>query len=130
VERYRPIGKLIAPVIAGHHAGLANWLPSEGERTPVSTRLANPVGLNEPKLSLDQPGALQGEYHLMPGELTDAKVALRVGLGRRAAADVRVGIDKSQIRTLPNGEADFRRRRPSHIWVIGFQVISLSAAML
>jgi CRISPR-associated endonuclease/helicase Cas3 len=47
VEHYGPTGKLIAPAIAGHHAGLANWLPSEGEKTPVSTRLANAAGISD-----------------------------------------------------------------------------------
>lgn len=38
VDRYRRIGKILAPGLAGHHAGLANW-SGEGERKPLKDRL-------------------------------------------------------------------------------------------
>ena len=38
VDRFSRIGKMLAPGIAGHHAGMANW-SGEGERTPLEERL-------------------------------------------------------------------------------------------
>lgn len=38
IDRYRRIGKILAPGIAGHHAGMANW-SGEGQRTPLEARL-------------------------------------------------------------------------------------------
>ena len=38
VDRYGRIGKILAPGIAGHHAGMANW-SGEGERVPLEDRL-------------------------------------------------------------------------------------------
>ena len=38
IDRYGRIGRLLAPGIAGHHAGMANW-SGEGRRTPLEDRL-------------------------------------------------------------------------------------------
>ena len=38
IHRYGRIGKILAPGIAGHHTGMANW-SGEGERTPLEDRL-------------------------------------------------------------------------------------------
>ena len=42
VERFGPLGALIAYAIAGHHAGLANGR-GEGERSPLYERIAAPL---------------------------------------------------------------------------------------
>lgn len=48
LERFGPLGYLIAYAIAGHHAGLANGVGDNGERTSLSVRLR---GLGLPPLA-------------------------------------------------------------------------------
>lgn len=50
VDRYRRSGKILAPGIAGHHAGMANW-SGEGRRTPLEARLA---GARDPDPAWEQ----------------------------------------------------------------------------
>ena len=38
IDRYGRVGSILAPGIAGHHAGMANW-SGEGERVPLEDRL-------------------------------------------------------------------------------------------
>jgi hypothetical protein len=59
----------------------------------------------QPRLAPDEPGALQGEHHLVYGGRAHPEVALHVGLGRRAAVDSGVGVDEGQVLTLLVGEA-------------------------
>ena len=61
IDRYRGIGKILAPGIAGHHAGMANW-SGEGERTPYAR--------DGVLLWLDRfHGTREGELH-RPADLT------------------------------------------------------------
>jgi DNA-binding transcriptional LysR family regulator len=48
----------------------------------------------------DQPGALQGEHHLVDGRRGDAEVALQVGFGGRAAEHLGVGMDEGEVLAL------------------------------
>jgi hypothetical protein len=57
----------------------------------------------------DQPGALQGERHLVNGRQPHLEVALHVGRGRRPAVDWLVGIDEGKGLPLRIGEAGLRR---------------------
>ena len=48
IERFGPIGALLAYGIAGHHAGLANG-SGEGERTPLYQRISSPLPMLLPE---------------------------------------------------------------------------------
>src|SRR5215207_3068965 len=67
----------------------------------------------EARLTPDQPGALQCEYHLVNRGRAHLEVALDIGLGWRPAVDPHVGIDEGQVLTLRVGEAGLRKRHPS-----------------
>jgi transposase len=51
-------------------------------------------------LASDEAGVLEGEHHLMDRRRCDAEMALEIGLGGRAAGDLCVGVDESQILAL------------------------------
>src|SRR5215207_3890089 len=70
----------------------------------------------EAGLSPDQPGALEGEHHLVSGRRAHAEVTLHVGLGRRTAVDTRVGVEEGQIRTLLVGQTGPKGRHSSRIY--------------
>ncbi len=48
----------------------------------------------------DKPGFFEREQHLVDGGRGDLEEALHVGLGRRAAVDQRIGVDKREILAL------------------------------
>jgi hypothetical protein len=48
----------------------------------------------------------------MDGRRADAEVTLDIGFGGRASEHARVGVDESQVLTLPFGEAWARRAGP------------------
>src|SRR5262249_30807487 len=67
-ERYAQLGRLLAYVIAGHHAGLANGT-GDGSPTPLDLRL-------DPRRYLDVPAASGWEHEIaLPGELAWAPPA-------------------------------------------------------
>jgi CRISPR-associated endonuclease Cas3-HD len=45
-ERYAALGKLIAPAIAGHHAGLADWLPGDEQHSLIARAVLDPMPSN------------------------------------------------------------------------------------
>jgi len=51
-------------------------------------------------LASDQSGAFEGKNHLMDRGRRHTKEALEIGLGRRSAVELRVGMDEGQILTL------------------------------
>ena len=56
-------------------------------------------------LTPDEPGAFEGEDHLMDGGRRDAEMALQVGFGRWSAEHLRVGVDEGQILALLRRES-------------------------
>lgn len=44
IERFEPVGKLLAYVIAGHHAGLADWVSADAPAGSLSIRLRDRAG--------------------------------------------------------------------------------------
>ena len=63
----------------------------------------------DPGLASDQPGALEGEHHLVHGGRADAKVTLQVSLCRRTPVHPRVSVDEGQVLALLVREARARR---------------------
>jgi hypothetical protein len=63
---------------------------------------------SDARLPADQSKPFEGKDHLVDRWRADAKVALQIGFGGRAAEDAGLGVDEGQILALLDGEAGCR----------------------